>query len=732
MAESEPAVTRRPLPEWTSDLARSIEPLWIASTAALFVLWGYDWIPRLIRMLGHSGQMETIEWAVYMSMLAGFPVVAIVIAVVLPRFLKGQASTVVKAFVIVVAMTSAIMFALNGRAGLVAIALIPALVGALTSTGAWRIIGERNVDGIIALVLIGIVSLIAWMCAGGLVYWTRASDWFLSSPVRFLGLLVATAVAIVGLPRLRDGVETKAAPGVAFRVVSIFAVLALVAFSFRTNPMVEFYHWGFWVGPIEQLRQGGWLLRDTPSQYGFLSILIPKAMPGSAWQSFWFYQAAIYAVVAVMMFVMFRKLRAGVGNLLLSILLVFTTLFFRPRTATLILPSQMTPSGGPVRFLWCFVLLAWLLHAWKGDSDSEETSRGNFLVVGHLIWVASIAWSFEAAIYSSAIWFSAVAVYLMQRGGAERRSGASASQVAIGVLKSIALPVVMLLVLYAIVWIWYRIGIGAAPDLRGYIEFGLLYSRGFGSLPIATHGAIWYLLLAFFIASTVVVRFLVEDWRDFRLVIAAGVWGGIWSLSSYFVSRSHPVNLLSLAPVLLFALSILIVVIRHSTRRPWHGLVRAAMVPVLAMPIAMTLGHPGLFADLDTKQLSPARFTNQLPLMDQELEDLLERAGAKPTDSFVRIADGRLLLPAWHGPDSSRIMSDKSWLPKPYEIIGSLNAERRKVYIQRNASGRGWLIHNQASTIPRFDERFAEIADEFRIGQPIISGPWTVWPVQAH
>ncbi|HEU4877804.1 MAG TPA: hypothetical protein VFT21_00035, partial [Gemmatimonadaceae bacterium] len=362
----------------------------------------------------------------------------------------------------------------------------------------------------------------------------------------------------------------------------------------------------------------------------------------------------------------------------------------------------------------------------------EETSRGNFLLVGHLIWVASIAWSFEAAIYSSAIWFSAVAVYLMQRGGAERRSGASATQVASGVLKSIATPVVMVLVLYAMVWGWYRIGIGAAPDLRGYIEFGLLYSKGFGSLPIATHGAIWYLLLAFFIASTVVVRFLVEDWRDFRLVIAAGVWGGIWSLSSYFVSRSHPVNLLSLAPVLLFALSILIVVIRHSTRRPWHGLVRAAMVPVLAMPIAMTLGHPGLFADLDTKQLSPARFTNQLPLMDQELEDLLERAGAKPTDSFVRIADGRLLLPAWHGPDSSRIMSDKSWLPKPYEIIGSLDADRRKVYIQRNAAGRGWLIHNKSSTIPRFDERFAEIADEFRIGQPIISGPWTVWPVQAH
>jgi hypothetical protein len=729
MADGAPTMLRRPLPAWTTELARSIEPLWIASTAALFVLWGYDWIPRVIHMLGHSGQRETIEWAVYMSLLVGFPVVAIVIALALPKVFRGQAATIVKAFVIVVAMTSALMFAFDGRTALIAVALVPAVLGALTSTGAWRTIGERGAEGIIALVLIGIVSLIAWMCAGGLVYWTSATDWFLSSPLRFFGLVVATGITIVGLPRLSDGVESKAAPGVAFRIASIFALLVLIAFSFRTNPIVEFYHWGFWIGPMEQVRQGGWLLRDTPSQYGFLSILIPTGMPGSAWQSFWFFQGLVYAIVAAMMFVMFRKLRGGVGNLMLSILLVFTTLFFRPRSAALILPAQMTPSGGPVRFLWCFVLLAWLLHVWAEARDSEKAPNGNFLIVGHVIWVCSIAWSFEAAIYSSAIWFSAVAVFLAQRGAAEKRAGASATSVLAGVIRSTAVPIGMLIALYAVAWIWYRIAVGAAPDLRGYIEFGLLYSRGFGSLPIATHGAVWYLLLVFFIASTVIVRFLVEDWRDFRLVVAAGVWGAIWSLSSYFVSRSHPVNLLSLAPVLIFALTVLIVVIRRSTRRPWHGLVRAAMVPVLAMPIAMTIGHPGLYADLDTKQLSPKRFTDQLPYMEPELEDLLKRAGAKPSDSFVRIGDGRLMLPAWHGADDMRIMSNKSWLPKPYEIIGSLDAERRMVYIGRNRGGSGWLAHNHSDSILQFNERFAEIAENFSLGQPTSSGAWIVWQV---
>jgi hypothetical protein len=170
---------------------------------------------------------------------------------------------------------------------------------------------------------------------------------------------------------------------VAYRIVSAFVLLFLIVFSFRTNPTVEFYHWGFWVGPMEQLRQGGWLLHDTPSQYGFLSILIPSALPGGAWISFWYYQAAIYAIVGALMFIIFRRLRGGVGNLLLSFLVVFTTLFFRPRSATLILPAQMTPSGGPVRFLWCFVLLGWLLLVFREAKGRREAGAG-FPLVGHL------------------------------------------------------------------------------------------------------------------------------------------------------------------------------------------------------------------------------------------------------------------------------------------------------------------------------------------------------------
>ena len=43
-------------------------------------------------------------------------------------------------------------------------------------------------------------------------------------------------------------------------------------------------HWQLYVGPVEMLGQGGYLLWDIPSQYGFLSILSSYLIPlTSAW-----------------------------------------------------------------------------------------------------------------------------------------------------------------------------------------------------------------------------------------------------------------------------------------------------------------------------------------------------------------------------------------------------------------------------------------------------------------
>ena len=124
------------------------------------------------------------------------------------------------------------------------------------------------------------------------------------------------------------------------------------------------------------------------------------------------------------------------------------------------------------------------------------------------------------------------------------------------------------------------------------------------------------------------------------------------------------------------------------------------MVPLLAMPAALTAGHRSFASAVTEPQLPAARFTDQVPLMDPELQSLLLDAGAKADDQFVLLGDGRLMLAAWRVPGERPVM--RSWLPQPFEIIGSLPAARRRDYLVRNMNtslnrsrSREWLIESK-------------------------------------
>jgi hypothetical protein len=265
------------------------------------------------------------------------------------------------------------------------------------------------------------------------------------------------------------------------------------------------------------------------------------------------------------------------------------------------------------------------------------------------------------------------------------------------------------------VTIIYRAALGHSPDWMGYFEYAVLYGGGFHSLPIDPSGSIWYLLIVFLAISTAAVIYVFRDWRHPRAVVVAGAWGGVWAISSYYVSRSADANLLSIATFLVFAAGISLVVVAAQRRESWHELIRVAMVPVFAAPIALTIAHPSFLTHITTPQLSYASFTEQIPLMEASLNDLLVKAGAKPSDPVVRIGDARLMLPAWResGPNRTRVVSPYSWLPKQYEIIGTLPRERRVKYIDRMARDlklSGWLVHSKSGAIPDFDKQLVDIS----------------------
>jgi hypothetical protein len=702
-----------------------LEPLWIAALALLIILPGFQLGAAVIRLFGRGGQQETVEWLTYLAVLAGLPLGVFVIVQLLPRATSPRVQSMVKAALLFfVAAESAVYVAGSHWKALGASAALSLVTVAIVGLGDyWRDSEVRLHQDLLDWIPLTLIGTAAWMSAGSLVTWSDSVSWFVGSPGRVLVFVLAFAIsALATRATFRPPASTSASTARrrwsgAATILTLLGAVVLLALSFRTAPIVDLYHWAVYVGPIQALRQGAWLLWDAPAQYGVMPTLIPTLLPGNAWQSFYVFQAAANVVIAFLMFWAFGGKGSSVSRIILATTLTATTLFFRPREGPVLLAAQMTPSGGPVRFIWLFVILAYVfryyMKAMKG-AGRADSSELRFELYGTLIWLGSVCWSVEAAIYCSGAWFPAYLLFLIQRTSRELRSGRSRSEVTRLLLRSLALPIGGLLLVVAAVSIVYRFGLGHLPDWTAYFEYALLYSGGFHSMGIDPSGSVWFLLIIFLAISTAVVMYLVKDPFHPRVIVLAAAWGGTWALGSYFVSRSHPANLLSIATFLVFAAAITLRVVADQPPERWHALIRVAILPMFVTPIALTLGHPQFLQQITTPQLSYRDFTEQIPLMEPSLNELLLEAGAKPTDPVVRIGDGRLVLPAWRQRDSrgARVISPYSWLPKQYEIIATLPADRRQKYIDRLAQHlrlSGWLVHSKTGGISNYSEQLADI-----------------------
>src|SRR5438045_3320285 len=288
--------------------------------------------------------------------------------------------------------------------------------------------------------------------------------------------------------------EVVGKPGAVAKALILLSIVLLLALSFRTYPVLELYHWEAYVGPVQEVRQGGWLLWDAPAQYGVLSILIPTLFPGNAWQSFYIFQSICNAVVALLMFWGLGGTPPSVSRIILAASLTATTLFFRPRSATLLLAAQMTPSGGPVRFIWPFVMLAFLFHHYRANQGkvAEPSAERRFENTCHLIWLGSLCWSLESGIYCSAVWFPAYAIILMHRITTASKNGQTPSQITRMVLRSLAVPIGAVVLIVALTSGSYALILGHRPDWMSYLEYALLYSGGFHALLLDPSGSIWF------------------------------------------------------------------------------------------------------------------------------------------------------------------------------------------------------------------------------------------------
>ncbi len=560
-------------------------------------------------------------------------------------------------------------------------------------------------------VLWAAVSLGAWGVAGSLLWWHFPGGF---SAVWVLAVFGGSALTVFWALWRPDAIASRlvgwAGTGVAF--------VLLAAASVRTNDLFDvhtMYHWSFYVGPAELVRQGGWLLWDVPAQYGFLSELAIAWIPTpSPWEGLFILNSLMCFLLAITVFMLLRSLGRGILNLFMSFMVALVACFFRPGLSPQIIGPDGYPSTGAFRFLWCVALLLILLTLLRIHSSRARLA---ILLLGNLVWIVGVLWSAESAIYSTFVWLPGYFLMVV----AERWSQPDMRKRILSIAGLTAVPVLFLAAAVAIVLIVYQVGLGHGPDLRAFYEFGLAYQGGFGAYPIDPGGPGWVLFLVC-VATLVTMVWNARKQPAVASVVLVATASLIYSTSSYFVGRSHPNAVWNLAPLVCIALALTLALAGRNLRAdPLPVLLRLVAAPLLIIYLFGALGDRAALVDWVTRpQRDIIQIDTALLATDPSLQTLLD-AHVHPGDRIAYLSDDTdpVLSPHLYT-DTEQPNGAPVWLPLvPFSAVNILTPTRRATYLERFIARHpegGWLIERTGSQ-PQLEWVRVIIQAHFTLGQ---------------
>ncbi|HKP37208.1 MAG TPA: hypothetical protein VJT71_10135 [Pyrinomonadaceae bacterium] len=554
--------------------------------------------------------------------------------------------------------------------------------------------------GLVQLAIVFFVILTSWGIASKYIWWTGADALVLGSSLSVLVFIIALLLVLVSV------YDLKSAPSEGQRdplelIGSLLAVLIIAFVSVRTDGIFgegEMFHTITYTGVAESVRQGGWLLWDVPSHYGFLSIFTLAWIPTkTTWQSFFIVNSVLNFLIAVMLFFLFRSLRSGFLNLCFALAITLAAVFFRSGLTPYFLGPNHLPNIGGLRFFWSFVLVAILF--WQYRFYQRPSRRG--LLIGCVVWLIGVLWSVESAVYCSAIWLPTFAVLTWRLGVRSDITGRDVRGRLILCLKWWLLPAALLIGATLLISAYYWVRLGHGPDWQSYVEYARAYGGGFKALPINPGGEVWVLILVFCALVTTAVYMWRRNEGNNTLPLLVGTAAGLWATGSYFVSRSHPNNAHNLGPMFVGTIGlILYLLMRERLQSFWPTLVRSSLVPVLTITmVAIFANKPALTAYLNAPQGAFLGIEQLVPNADPELDNLLNSSQVEPNDPMVYTGRGELpILSGWtyqRNGTQQLFKSYKSWLPIHLYAFVPLDDKRRATYLDRFTSRvrtGGWLI----------------------------------------
>ncbi|MBH1992032.1 MAG: hypothetical protein I8H86_04020 [Sphingomonadaceae bacterium] len=349
-------------------------------------------------------------------------------------------------------------------------------------------------------------------------------------------------------------------------LIGLLAGLLTAPFEAMDPIHAAWHHWTAYLSPVEAWRGGGAPYRDFPIQYGLgPTALLMAACGNDCWRGIYMTSitanALYFATLVGCVIILTAQSTRGLRWLALAAM--FCASFIWTGYPVQFVGPAMTPSVAGLRFLSISALLFHILLAeqWKTPRDW----------IGHMIWLFSLFWSFEAGIFGTLIWWPYLA---LRNAGSAEGSRRAVIALIIGAIRGIFAVMIGVSALVLALWLLSERSI-TATDFFAYIQHPP------GTRSINPVGALWIALLSIALALPLLARRgLSPQARPFYMCLVGFVVSG-----TYYISRSHDNNILNLFPLLVLLL-LAIFANRENPEKARPGFAGAFVQVMLASMVA--------------------------------------------------------------------------------------------------------------------------------------------------
>ena len=441
-----------------------------------------------------------------------------------------------------------------------------------------------------------------------------------------------------------------------------------------------FAHWQPFVGPVEMMRQGGYLLWDIPSQYGFFRIIAIYLVPvQNAWQKMYLLNGIIQLLYSLLIFKVIWHKR-GLIWYVISIAFTLALVFFMTAHPPHMINSAEVPSGGGIRFFW-MVLLMYVIA-----NTRNKNLRTQVLIILP-IWIIGFLWSVESAVYVTAIMGPFVLYHLMH--------GNIKLNERIKILLVFPLGLMTVVLSISMFYLWR---IGNLPDYWAFFEY-VFYAKGgsYFAESINIQGPMWVFVI---IISWMLNQTHKNKDKHFLFCVIS-IIATTWVALPYWVAHSMEIVIFKLMVPVFFGLFIVLSLLDEKNRmkQAFH------FSPIFIMILVMTFGNPN----------TTYHIYNTVKNQDYTLENIIDEEVDDMHQIFTMITPGNIPVTyvdpgrymfilkskQYRDVKTKEIVSlnKKIWLPLyPANLFWEHMPEQRKIeyinrWLNRHPVNRGWVVN---------------------------------------